>query len=355
MKRAIKLADVAKAAGVSQGTASNVFNRPEIVRPEVRERVEESARRLGYSGPDPKGRLLRAGKVNAIGIVMADDMAYFFRDPFTRLLMEGIAEVCDEHGAGMALVSSRHDAAAWRIQTAVVDGFIVHCMSVGPRLISLARARKVPFVAVDLDAGPGSSSVVIDDRRGAYLAARHLLELGHRKIAILSLEAGGSERFGWVDAERIRSASYRTERDRTAGYSAALAEQGIELDGLPIVEVPNERKAAARYAGELLSARPDTTAILAMSDIAALAAMDAARMRGLRVPDDLSVVGFDDVPEAAAADPPLTTIAQPIIEKGRLAAKLIFEGGPPRAHILDVKLVERGSTAPYRPSTSRMV
>ncbi len=92
MRSTAKLADVAKAAGVSAGTASNVFNRPEIVSPEVRQRVESAARRLGYTGPDPKGRLLRAGKVNAIGVVTADHTAWTFNDPFMRLVMGGIAE-----------------------------------------------------------------------------------------------------------------------------------------------------------------------------------------------------------------------------------------------------------------------
>jgi DNA-binding LacI/PurR family transcriptional regulator len=349
-KRMVKLADVAKAARVSHGTASNVFNRPELVRPQVRERVEASARRLGYAGPDPKGRLLRGGKVNAIGIVMADDTAYFFRDPFARMLMSGIAEICDERGAGVALVSAkRRRDAAWRVQTAVVDGFIVHCLRVGDRLISLARKRQLPVVAIDLDGGSGMSSVVIDDRQGAYLAARHLLDLGHREIGLLSLEAADPPRLGFVDAERLRSAEYRTERDRAAGYAAALAEHGIELDQLPIVESPNERHAAAAHAGELLAARPQTTAVIAMSDVLALAAIDAARARGLRVPQDLSVVGFDDIPDAATADPPLTTIAQPIVEKGRLAARLIFQGGPPHTEMLGVKLIERGSTARPRP------
>jgi len=348
-RRIVKLADVAKAARVSQGTASNVFNRPDLVRPEVRERVEASARRLGYAGPDPKGRLLRGGKVNAIGIVMADDTAYFFRDPFARMFMSGIAEVCDERGAGVALVSARRRKdAAWRIQTAVVDGFIVHCLRVGDRLISLARKRQLPVVAVDLDGGTGMSSVVIDDRQGGFLAARHLLDLGHRKIGVLSLEAADPPRLGLIDAERLRSAEYRTGRERAAGYAAALAAHGIELDQLPIIESLNERQAATALARELLATRPETTAILAMSDVLALAAIDAAREDGLRVPQDLSVIGFDDIPDAASADPPLTTIAQPILEKGRLAASLIFEAGPPRTETLAVKLVERASTAEPR-------
>ncbi len=349
MKRVVRLADVAKAAGVSQGTASNVFNRPELVRPEVRERVEQSAQRLGYAGPDPKGRLLRAGKVNAIGFVSADDMAYFFHDPFARLLMAGIAEVCDEHGAGMALVSaSSGERAAWSIETALVDGFIVHCLEDGDRLIGLTRKRNLPFVAIDLDAGPGTSSILVEDEGGAHAAAHHLLELGHRKIGFLSMDARGDGRFGFVDAERIRTCNCKVERDRLTGYAAALAEHGIELEGLPIMEAPNERAAAVRYVDELIDRAPDTTAIVAMSDILALAAMDAIQARGLRVPEDMSVVGFDDIPEAATSDPPLTTVAQPIVEKGRRAARLIFEAREPRKEILEVKLVVRGSTAPPR-------
>lgn len=99
----IRLADVAKAAGVSHGTASNVFSHPEIVREEVRERVKAAADALGYTGPDPKGRLLRAGKVNAIGVATAQPLSYFFDDPFARVVMSGISEICDATGAGLSL------------------------------------------------------------------------------------------------------------------------------------------------------------------------------------------------------------------------------------------------------------
>src|SRR5256886_10100367 len=138
---------------------------------------------------------------------MADDTAYFFRDPFARMFMSGIAEVCDERGAGAALVSARRRKdAAWRLQTAVVDGFIVHCLRVGDRLISLARKRQLPVVAVDLDGGTGMSSGVIDDRPGGLLAARHLPHLGHRKIRVLSLGTAGPPRLGPVYSRRTRPA-----------------------------------------------------------------------------------------------------------------------------------------------------
>ena len=143
-----------RAAGVSQGTASNVFNRPELVRAEVRERVEATAEQLGYAGPDPKGRLLRAGKVHAIGARRLGAPVGLRPRPVRPLFMAGIADVCDERGAGLALVSAFDDqdeAAAWNVQSALVDGFIVHCLEDGARLLDLARRRNLPFVAVDVD------------------------------------------------------------------------------------------------------------------------------------------------------------------------------------------------------------
>ena len=347
MKRSVKLADVARAAGVSQGTASNVFAKPELVRAEVRERVEDAARTLGYHGPDPKGRLLRAGKVNAIGVVVMDDLTYFFNDPFNREFMIGVAEVCDQHGAGIALVSAAdREKAAWNIDSALVDGFIIQCIEDGDRLIELARRRRLPFVAVDVDPGPDASAILVADHDGARQAVEHLLALGHRRFGILSLEISGDGRTGLVDRFRRGQSRYGATRDRLAGYEAALVAAGIDFEAVPVVEAINDRTGTLAGSAELLDAAPGTTAVLAMSDVLAMAAMEEARRRGLRVPEDLSVVGYDDVPEAARAAPPLTTIAQPIVEKGRLAAHMIFDPGPPRKETLPVRLIVRGSTGP---------
>jgi DNA-binding LacI/PurR family transcriptional regulator len=347
MKRSVKLADVARAAGVSQGTASNAFAKPELVRTEVRERVEQAARSLGYHGPDPKGRLLRAGRVNAIGVVAMDDLSYFFNDPFSREFMIGVAEVCDNRGAGIALVSAvDRNSAAWGIDTALVDGFIVQCMEDGDRLIELARRRRLPFVAVDVDPGPDASSIMVDDRSGARQAAEHLLALGHRRFGILSLEITADGRTGPIDRARRSQARYGATRDRLAGYEDAISAAGLDLDDMVIVESGNDRRGAAEGAATLLDVAPDITAVLAMSDVLALAMIGEAQRRGRDVPEDLSVVGYDDVPEAARAEPPLTTVAQPIVEKGRLAARMIFDPGPPRKETLPVRLVPRGSTGP---------
>ncbi len=329
----------------------NVFNHPEIVRPEVRERVLATARQLGYGGPDPKGRLLRAGKVNAIGVVVAGTFAAGFRDPFGQLFMSGIGGVCDAHGAGLTLISAHdetNEIAAWNIQSALVDGFIVHCLEDKTPLLALARQRGLPFVAVDVDAEPGDIAIRIDDRNAARREAEHLLALGHRDIGVLALEFIGEGRFGFVDRERMKALRYAVTRDRLAGYADALGAAGIEIESLPMVETVLSRERGAAATAAILERAPDTTAILAMSDVTALGALDYAAGAGLDVPRDLSVIGFDGIPEGAASTPPLTTMAQPIAEKGRRAAELVFAGGPPGIVTLDVELVQRGSTAPPR-------
>ncbi|WP_274629340.1 LacI family DNA-binding transcriptional regulator [Arvimicrobium flavum] len=349
----IRLADVAKEAGVSHGTASNVFSRPEIVREEVRERVLAAAGRLGYAGPDPRGRMLRAGKVNAIGVATAEPLSYFFDDPFARIVMSGISQVCDATGAGLSLVSAANDQQlAWNIQSALVDGFVVFCIEGGSRLVELTRERKLPFVALDFGFDDDTIATIgIDDREGARLAAGHLASLGHQRFAVLAMQF--DERGpGPAPADRARTAIYAGTRDRLHGYFDALELAGIETARVPIYETLNDE--ASTWAGldHLFSASERPTAILAMSDKIALHALDWLRTHGIAVPGQVSIIGFDGVPEAANAEPPLTTIAQPMVEMGRRAAHAILNfDGVVRRQKMEVELVVRGSTG--RPALSR--
>ena len=180
------LEDVAKAAGVSRSTVSYAFNNPERVGRDMRLRVEEAARRLGFAGPDPRGRLLRAGKVNAIGIIAAGaySMASMFTGYFPRF-MAGVAEVCDERGASLTLVSGLVDDKTYGIRNALVDGFILSRPH-DAELIESLTLRKLPFVVIDVDGDAHVSSVNIDARSGCRDVARHLLDLGHRRFAIMS-------------------------------------------------------------------------------------------------------------------------------------------------------------------------
>lgn len=353
-ERTVRLADVAKAAGVSQGTVSNVFNRPEVVREEVRERVRAVAKAIGYYGPDPKGRLLRAGKVNAIGIAVSEPLDYFFTDPFARELMRGIADACDDKGAGIALVSARNaEGLAWNIQSALVDGFVLLCIEGGERLVELTRERQLPFVALALGKpDPSISAVGINDREGARLAADHLTGLGHRRFGILALEFI-DDRWGPVTLADVDAALYSTSRDRVRGYFDALGAAGIDTSKVPIYETLNDEATTHRGLEFLFDAPEPPTALLCMSDRVALIAMDWLKGRGLSVPRDVSIIGFDGVPAAALADPPLATVAQPIVQIGRRAIEIILDdrAGTVR-ETLPVEFRAGGSTAAPPPPRS---
>lgn len=346
--RPVRLADIAKAAGVSHGTASNVFARPEIVREEVRERVKAAAEAMGYGGPDPKGRLLRAGKVNAIGVATGEPLSYFFDDPFARVMMASISQACDATGAGISLVSAANsEQLAWNIQSALVDGFIVFCMEGDSRLVQLARERKLPFVALDLDSDDQTVAAIgIDNIAGAGLAARHLAELGHRRFAVLALPCADAG-FGPTIQAQVEMALYSGTRDRLRGYFAELSSFDIDVSLVPIYETVNDEKSVWAGLDHIFAGAEPPTAILAMSDRIALHALDWLRQHDIAVPGDVSIVGFDGVPEGAISEPPLTTVAQPIAEMGRRAVKAILENdGSLSRQLLPVDLVVRASSGP---------
>lgn len=350
MAKTVKLADVAKAAGVSRGTASNVFSRPEIVRQEVRDKVLAVATALNYAGPDPRGRMLRQGKVNAIGVATAEPLAYFFDDPFARVVMNGISQACDARGAGISLVSAVNaEQLAWNMQSALVDGFVLFCIEGGSKLVELARERQLPFITLDYGFDAADiPSIGIDDVAGARMAAQHLIDLGHRRFAVLSLQfdEGGP---GPADFERAAHAIYSGTRDRIQGYFEALAAAGISSNAAPIYETVADRASVGAGLEFLWATSEPPTAVLAMSDRVAMYALDWFRERGLSVPGDVSIVGFDDVPEAAMSEPPLTTVAQPMIEMGKRAVEAILK---PRVGVtrdlLDISLMVRGSTGPAK-------
>ena len=344
-----RLIDVAKAAGVSRSTASAVFNNPDIVRPKLRRRVEEAAAALGYAGPDPRGRLLRAGKYSAIGVVPPGNwgVADTLGNPVFRKFLHGVSEVCDEIGSNL-VVTSDVGRSASAVRTALVDGFIFGRIDQVDE-VEPARLRRLPFAVIDVDAGPDINSVRVDAREGSREAARHLIDLGHRRFAILSfLRDFGPARVH--RPERGRSpeiAGMPTDQEKLDGYADALAEAGLSIDDVPVVQAhPWDRDAPAL----LLDTAPDATAVLSMAVMQAIALAAEARRRGLRVPRDLSIVGYNDIPEAEVSDPPITTVDAMGLEKGRVAARMVADGGAVRRAVLKPRLIVRGSTAPPKAS-----
>ncbi len=343
------LLDVARAAGVSRTTASNAFNRPDQLSGELRAKVRAVAQAMGYPGPHPMARMLRTGRAGAIGVVFPDELVHAVSDPAASAMLQGIAAGCDAAEAALLLLSAVDQAAAQRaVAQAAVDGFIIHCLAAERAVIDSVLERGLPVVTIDNSAVVDAPSVTIAERAGAQLAAEHLLRLGHRRFAILALETQPDNYAGPLDAARRRDIMYLGTRLRLEGYEAALAAAGIDLGSVPVEESFCYRPEAAMAATARLLTGPDRpTALLAMSDLLALAAIAQARLLGLRVPDDLSVVGFDDIPLAGLQQPPLTTIRQPLVEKGRIAAELLLgERAKAQSVVLPTELVIRGTTAP---------
>ena len=342
------LDDVGRAAGVSRGTVSNVFNRPELVRPELRERVEAAARALGYGGPDPKGRLLKEGKFNAIGFMPpgAYAMAEMIRSPYGRELVFGAALACDAAGATLSLVNGTDDTRMASIREALVDGFILgHAIDID--LVTSAKRRRLPFVILESDAGPDVNSIKIDGRSGALAVIQHLTALGHTKFAILSVRrtAGPAIVHMPGETDRALESAFALDHERLNGFRDALAKADLLLKDMPIIETtPGDPEAGA----VVFDRCPGATAIVTMSDWQAITVLDEAVRRGIDVPGHVSVTGFDGTAESARTMPPLTTVAQDIVGKGRLAAEIVLANDAPRQVVLPVELVVRGSTAAPR-------
>jgi DNA-binding LacI/PurR family transcriptional regulator len=342
-ERRVRLRDVAERAGVSVGSASQAFGRPELVSDDVRERVLAAADELGYPGPDPAARRLRTGRAGAIGLIFSERLAYQFTDPASPPFLRGVSLAIQQAPTGLLLIpdSRQRDEATRLVREAVVDGFIVYSVPQNDPRVEAALARRLPVVTVDQPRGAETPFVGIDDRAAARSAAEHLRGLGHERVAVLSfvttLEPGSTLQLD-ITVERL------------AGYEDGL---GDAWDPALVRTCrPNAPEPARAATLELLREPTPPTGILAMSDILAFGALEAAGEHGVPVPSKLSVVGFDDTPGAAHASPPLTTVAQPHEEKGRLAAEQLIDaierGGTrePSRTLLPTELVVRGSTAP---------
>jgi DNA-binding LacI/PurR family transcriptional regulator len=311
---------------------------------DVRTRVLASAAALGYTGPDPSARRLRTGRAGALGVIFSERLRYQFTDPASPAFLVGVAMALENASLGLLLVpdSRRRDETAVAVRNAAVDGFIVYSAVRNDPRVEAALARGLPIVTVDQPRDLPTPFVGIDDRAAARDAAGHLRGLGHTRVGVLAfVTALDREGKLVLDLSVERLAGYRE------GLGSAWDESAVHTCR------PNAAEPARRATRELLGASSPPTAILAMSDVLAIGALQAAADLGVPVPDRLSVVGFDDSPAAAFARPPLTTIAQPHEEKGRLAGEWLLEAvegregiDSRRRVILPTEVVHRASTAP---------
>ncbi len=349
----VTLQTIADEVGVSRATVSNAYNRPDQLSTSLRERILDTASSLGYHGPDAAARMLRTGRMRSIGLLFTEDLRYVFNDPDTMLFMQGVAETSALAGSGLTLlpVPPGMDVDGAAVRSVATDGHLVFSVPEHHPAIDAVLASGRPVVTVDEpDLGERSSFVGIDDRQGAVLAGEHLLALGHRRLAVLlgRIDAVGTT--GRLEPAVASALSVHVARERVAGYRAAVASIGLDPDDLVVwASGGNDPDSARTAATNLLTDEPTVTGLLCFSDQLAIGACQAAERLGLGVPQSLSIVGFDDVPRAAAWDPPLTTVRQPLVDKGRAAADLLLEliaGRPPRRIQLPIELVVRASSGP---------
>jgi LacI family transcriptional regulator len=324
----VKLSDVAKRAGVSVATVSKVVNRRYGVAEATIARVQEAIDELGYAG-NISASSLRSHRTNALGILVADF------EPYSAELLKGVARAAQgTHYEILAYTGGQNEG--WerrslaRLGGTLIDGAIM----VTPTVVGVRTS--IPVVAVDPHEGPTDLPTVdADSLRGGRLATRHLIGLGHKRIALLS---GRSD----LDSARLREEGFRAE----------MAEAGLPIDEALVIDASFQPDRATEAAHRLLTRENPPTAVFAANDITALQAMKVADELGLRIPEDLSVIGFDDIPDAAAATPPLTTIRQPLQQMGEEAMRLLLDllngVDGPRHVRLDVELMERSTCAPPR-------
>ncbi len=348
----VTLQTIADQVGVSRMTVSNAFSKPDQLSGALRDRILATADELGYVGPDPAARALARGTAGAVGVLMTDSLTWAFTDEIAMGFLGAITDRLAPTGLALTLLSTSDHTEVVPARDVALDGALIYSCEGDSAARSWLVRRGLPLVYVDQAPVPGVPSVNVDDRSGARAAAQHLVDLGHRRIGIVTGEHAGPHN---VIVAPMTETLHHVARQRMQGWTDALTDAGIE----PRVVRHSLRPEDSGYdaAQVLLDLDDPPTAILCFSDVMAHWVVRAAEDRGLRVPEDLSVVGFDDNPLSRRMRPALTTVRQDVAAKGHAAAEALTDaierrqqGRPVRVRhvLLPTELVVRDSTAPPR-------
>ncbi|MEN3283476.1 MAG: LacI family transcriptional regulator [Solirubrobacteraceae bacterium] len=331
--RAPRIRDVAARAGVGVGTVSRVLNDAPGVADATRERVRSVMDELGYR-PSSTARNLSLGRTQTLGVV-----APFFTSPSVVERLRGIDDVIGASAYDLTLfnietLEQRRAALRRFARRARIDGVLVISLPLTAAEVRVMQRDGLPAVLVDVTSSE-LPCVAIDDVEGGAIATRHLLEAEHRRVAFVGDVKHAS--FGFASSER-----------RLEGFEAALREAGVALPAGYVKRGPFGRESASRLARQLLALRRRPTAVFAASDVQAFGVLDAAARAGLAVPEDLSVIGFDDIELASAIG--LTTVRQPLRESGQMGARLLLRaldgGGSTPVELPALTVVKRRTVGP---------
>lgn len=336
-KRRVTINDVARASGVSCSTVSRVLSGYEFVRESTRSRVMEAVERLGFVA-NLQARSLASGHSRIIGLLVPN-----LDNGYVGTITQGIdQELAHANYDLMLYTSHRHPGKesfyVSAIANSLTEGLLLVAPLVPATYLDALREQDLPYILID-QADPTESSSVVEatNWQGAYEATCYLNQLGHTQIAFIT------------GALAVRSAV-----DRLQGYQAALADCDIPFREELVIEGDFQQQTGYETAKHLLqNVGPPPTAIFASNDLSAFGAMNAARECGLRIPHDISIIGFDDIPQASLVYPKLTTVRQPLAEMGQVAVKMLVEriedqSRPPQQVALATRLIIRDSCGPYR-------
>jgi DNA-binding LacI/PurR family transcriptional regulator len=306
----VSIKDIAKSAGVSHSTVSRALSDSPLVSAQTKARIQRLASEMGYS-PDAQARSLVMGRTKTIGVVVTT-----ITDPFIAEIVQAIERTARDSGYSVILASSnaepeREIAAVEMLHSKRVDGVVVTSSRIGALYQDYLDRLRVPVVLVNShseQAGPYTFSITVDNRHGACLATKHLVELGHRRIAYVT---------GAVD--------HSDDQDRLAGYREVLNLAGIDYDPALVVPGTGRADGGEHAVAVLRTLTKPPTAVFCYNDMTAIGLMRAARQAGLAMPQQLAVVGFDDIPFASYVQPSLTTIAQPKPQMGTRAMEMVLD------------------------------
>lgn len=332
----VTIIDVAKEAGVSYSTVSRVVNNKSYVKPDTREKVLQAMTRLGYQA-NLQARSLAGGRSNVIGLLVVDLTTQYMGE-----IMRGIDGVLAANQYELMLYTThrrktKESAYVNMMARGLADGLLIILPREPEAYLESLRQREFPYVLIDqLGIDDRDASVVCANYQGGYEATKHLIDLGHKRIAIIT---------GWMD---MISAQHRLD-----GYRAALTDHNIPSDESLIVKGDFTQSCGFIGTNQLLDLPEPPTAIFASNDVSAMGVMNAVQTHNLKVPEDISIVGFDDIPMAPILSPQLTTVRQPLTDMGKLATELLLDliHKPEDAQtgiVLPTQLIIRESTAPPR-------
>ena len=327
--------EIAKMAGVSRSTVSRVINDDENVSERTRVKVQAIIDEMGYQ-PNPVARSLIGGRTHVLGLVVPMIVSSLFRDPFFSLLTQGISSACtmNNYTLMLWLIEPNYEKRTNEniLNNRLIDGIIVASNKVGDPLIEGLISRKVPLVQIGRNDCPDVSSVDADNIHGSAMAVRHLVSIGRKQLATITGQM-----------------ALYSGRDRLTGFKHGLQEYNLPILSERITFGDFTEESGYMQTKVLLS-KTQFDGLFVASDMMAFGAIQAIQEAGLRIPEDIAIVSFDDIPTAARHQPPLTTIRQPIQQMGSIAAQTLIdqleqdETGTPRRIVLPTELKIRQTT-----------